>query len=63
MKAIDPKGSGGPLDGCFTRALLLILVVFALTRISCDALFSTQNTDFHKKAINGELLPDSTEVK
>jgi len=39
--------------------LFFIGVFFILLALSCGALFSTQNTELHKKAVQGELLPDS----
>jgi len=40
--------------------LFFIGVFFILLALSCGVLFSTQNTELHKKAVQGELLPDST---
>jgi len=40
--------------------LFFIGVFFILLVLSCGALFSTQNTELHKKAVQGEPLPDST---
>lgn len=59
MKAVDQKDDWHvPFINVF---ILIIIVLFiGLMHFYCDTLFSTQNTDFHKKAINGELLPDST---